>query len=235
VSASAARDRLIAALDVATADEARALVDRLSGKVGMFKIGSQLFTAAGPQLVREIVGRGEKVFLDLKYHDIPHTVAEAVGEAGLLGVSLMTVHALGGKAMIEAAVGALPAVGSRVLAVTVLTSHDQASLGEIGLPGAVPETVQRLARLAQEARADGVVASPLEAGLVRGACGPDFLIVTPGIRPSGASADDQARAATPAAASKACADYLVVGRPISQAPDPAAAAAAIVREMESVG
>jgi len=233
VSASAARDRLIVALDVSTADEARALVDRLSGRVGMFKIGSQLFTAAGPQLVREIVGRGEKVFLDLKYHDIPNTVAEAVGEAGQLGASLITVHALGGKAMIEAAVGALPAVGSRVLAVTVLTSHDEKSLGDIGLPGAVTETVQRLARLAREARADGVVASPLEAGLVRDACGPDFLIVTPGIRPSGARADDQARAATPAAAIKAGADYLVVGRPISQDADPAAAAAAIVREMES--
>ena len=235
MSAAAARDRLIAALDVATADEARALVDRLSGKVGMFKVGSQLFTAAGPQLVREIVGRGEKVFLDLKYHDIPHTVAEAVGEAGLLGVSLLTVHALGGKAMIEAAVGALPAVGSRLLAVTVLTSHDEASLGEIGLPGAVSGTVQRLARLAQQARADGVVASPLEAGAVRSACGPDFLIVTPGIRPAGARADDQARAATPAAAVKAGADYVVVGRPIAQAGDPAAAAAAIVREIESVG
>ncbi len=235
MSASAARDRLIVALDVSTADEARALVDRLSGRVGMFKIGSQLFTAAGPQLVREIVGRGEKVFLDLKYHDIPHTVAEAVGEAGQLGASLITVHALGGKAMIEAAVGALPAMGSRLLAVTVLTSHDQASLGEIGLPGTVSETVQRLARLAREARADGVIASPLEAGLVRGACGPGFLIGTPGIRPAGAHAHDQARAATPAAALKAGADYLVVGRPIAQAPDPAAAAAAIVREMESVG
>lgn len=235
MSAPAAKDRLIAALDVSTADEARALVDRLSGSVGMFKVGSQLFTAAGPQLVREIVGRGEKVFLDLKYHDIPNTVAEAVGEAGLLGASLITVHALGGKAMIEAAVGALPAVGSRVLAVTVLTSHNERSLGEIGLPGAVTESVQRLALLARHAGADGVVASPLEAGLVRAACGPDFLIVTPGIRPSGARADDQARAATPAAAIKAGADYLVVGRPISQAPDPTAAAAAIVREMESVG
>jgi orotidine-5'-phosphate decarboxylase len=235
VSAGSARDRLIVALDVATADEARALVDRLAGKAGMFKVGSQLFTAAGPQLVREIVGRGEKVFLDLKYHDIPHTVAEAVGEAGQLGVSLLTVHALGGRAMMEAAVGALPAVGSRLLGVTVLTSHDEASLGEIGLGGTVSETVRRLARLAQEARADGVVASPLEAALLRSTCGPGFLIVTPGIRPAGARADDQARAATPAAAVKAGANYVVVGRPIAQAPDPAAAAAAIIREMEAAG
>jgi orotidine-5'-phosphate decarboxylase len=222
------------ALDVATADEARALVDRLAGSVGMFKVGSRLFTAVGPQLVREIVGRGEKVFLDLKYHDIPNTVAEAVGQAGLLGVSLMTVHALGGKAMMEAAVGALPAMGTRVLAVTLLTSHDEASLGEIGLDGRpLTDSVQRLARLARAARADGVVASPLEAELVRAACGPDFLIVTPGIRPAGARADDQARAATPASAIKAGADYLVVGRPIAQAADPKAAAAAIVREIES--
>ena len=232
----AARDRLIVALDVGTADEARGLVDRLAGSVGMFKVGSRLFTAAGPQLVREIVGRREKVFLDLKYHDIPNTVAEAVGQAGVLGVSLMTVHALGGKAMMEAAMGALPAMGTRVLAVTVLTSHDEASLAEIGLDGRpLADSVQRLARLARAARADGVVASPHEAALVRSACGPDFLIVTPGIRPAGARADDQARAATPAAAIKAGADYLVVGRPIAQAADPQAAAAAIVREMESVG
>jgi orotidine-5'-phosphate decarboxylase len=229
-----AQDRLIVALDVKTADEACALVDRLSGKAGMFKVGSQLFTAAGPALVREIIGRGEKVFLDLKYHDIPNTVANAVAEASLLGVSLMTVHALGGKAMMEAAVGALPAVGSRLLAVTILTSHDQASLGAIGLAGTVSDSVQRLARLAQQAGVDGIVASPLEAELIRGACGPDFLIVTPGIRPGGAKADDQARAATPAAAIRAGASYVVVGRPIVEATDPVAAAAAVVREMESV-
>jgi orotidine-5'-phosphate decarboxylase len=229
-----AKERLIVALDVKTADEARALVERLSGKAGMFKVGSQLFTAAGPLLVREIVGRGEKVFLDLKYHDIPNTVANAVAEASLLGVSLMTVHALGGKAMMEAAVGALPAVGSRLVAVTILTSHDQDSLDAIGLAGPVSDSVQRLARLAQEAGADGIVASPLEAGLIRSACGPDFLIVTPGIRLGGAKADDQARAATPSAAIRAGASYVVVGRPIAQAADPVAAAAAVVRDMESV-
>jgi len=229
-----ARDRLIVALDVKTADEARGLVDRLAGRVGMFKIGSQLFTAAGPSLVREIVGRGEKVFLDLKYHDIPNTVANAVAEACQLGVSLMTVHALGGKAMMEAAVGALPAVGSRLVAVTILTSHDQDSLSAIGLSAPVADTVVRLARLAQEAGTDGVVASPLEAEMIRGACGPDFLVVTPGIRPGGSKADDQARAATPAAAMRAGASYVVVGRPIAEAADPGAAAAALVKEMESV-
>ena len=229
-----ARDRLIVALDVKTADEARGLVDRLAGRVGMFKIGSQLFTAAGPPLVREIVGRGEKVFLDLKYHDIPNTVANAVAEACRLGVSLMTVHALGGKAMMEAAVGALPAVGSRLVAVTILTSHDQDSLAAIGLAAPVAETVVRLARLAQEAGTDGVVASPLEAEMIRGACGPDFLVVTPGIRPGGSKAHDQARAATPAAAMRAGASYVVVGRPIAEAADAAAAATALVKEMESV-
>jgi orotidine-5'-phosphate decarboxylase len=229
-----AKERLIVALDVKTADEALALVSRLSGKVGMFKVGSQLFTAAGPALVREIIGREEKVFLDLKYHDIPYTVANAVAEASLLGVSLMTVHALGGKAMMEAAVGALPAVGSRLLAVTILTSHDQESLSDIGLGGPVADSVQRLALLAQQSRVDGIVASPLEAELIRGACGPDFLIVTPGIRLGGAKADDQARAATPSAAIRAGANYVVVGRPIVEANDPVAAAAAVVREMESV-
>jgi orotidine-5'-phosphate decarboxylase len=228
-----ARDRLIVALDVATADEARALVDRLSGKTGMFKVGSQLFTAAGPQLVRDIVARGEKVFLDLKYHDIPNTVANAVREAYLLGVSLLTVHALGGRAMMEAAVGALPAVGTRLLAVTILTSHDEESLGAIGLGGSLSGSVKRLARLAREARADGIVASPHEAALVREACGPDFLIVTPGIRPEGARSGDQARAATPAAAVRAGADYIVVGRPITEAADPVAATEAAVREMET--
>ena len=227
------KDRLIVALDVPSREKARALVDRLAGGVGMFKVGSQLFTAAGPALVREIIGRGEKVFLDLKYHDIPYTVANAVAEASLLGVSLMTVHALGGKAMMEAAVGALPAVGSRLLAVTILTSHDQASLGTVGLAGSVSDSVQRLARLAQQARVDGIVASPLEAELIRGACGPDFLIVTPGIRLGAAKTDDQARAATPSAAIRAGASYVVVGRPIVEASDPVAAAAAVVREMES--
>jgi orotidine-5'-phosphate decarboxylase len=228
------RDRIIVALDVAHADAARQLVERLAGTVGMFKVGSQLFTAAGPELVREIVGRGEKVFLDLKFHDIPNTVAGAVSAACRLGVSLVTVHALGGRAQLEAAVGALPAMGARLLAVTILTSHDRASLEELGLPGAPADHVRRLALLAREAGADGAVASPQEAALVREACGRDFVIVTPGVRPFGAAARDQARTATPTEAVAAGADYIVVGRPVVEAPDPAAAVAALTRDLAAV-
>jgi orotidine-5'-phosphate decarboxylase len=227
------RERLIVALDVPKADDARVLIDRLAGKVGLFKIGSQLFTAAGPRFVQELVGRGEKVFLDLKFHDIPNTVAGAVSSASRLGVSLVDVHGLGGRAMLEAAVGALPAMGTRLLAITILTSHDERSLGQIGLSGSVHDSVRRLALLAMEAGVDGVVASPHEVGIIREACGTDFLIVTPGIRPAGAAAGDQVRAATPAAALAAGADFVVVGRPITAAEDPAAVADAIVQEMES--
>jgi len=213
------RDRLVVALDVPSAEEALVLVERLAGLTGMFKVGSQLFTASGPDLVRGLVARGEKVFLDLKYHDIPNTVAGAVSAACRLGV-------------MEAAVGAMPAMGTRLLAITVLTSHDAAGLDELGVAGEVTDTVRRLARLAHAAEVDGVVASPQEVPIVRDACGKDFLIVTPGIRPAGARTGDQARSATPAAALKAGADLLVVGRPIIEAPDPAAAARAILREME---
>jgi len=174
---------------------------------------------------------GEKVFLDLKYHDIPNTVAAAVSEASRLGVSLLDVHALGGRAMIEAAMGSLPALGTRLLAITILTSHDEDSLRAIGFQGEIADSVRRLALLALEAKADGVVASPHEVALIREACGPDFLIVTPGIRPTGTERGDQARAATPAAALRAGADYLVVGRPIFEAPDPVRMAAQIVGEM----
>lgn len=225
------RERLIVALDVPNADQARKLVDALAGAVGMFKVGSELFTAAGPDFVRELVARGEHVFLDLKFHDIPNTVAGAVASAGQLGVSLIDVHGLGGRAMMAAAAGALPAMGCRLLAVTILTSHDEASLGEVGLPGALPHSVDRLARLAKDAGVDGVVASPQEVGLVREACGEGFLIVTPGIRPAGAARGDQARLATPKEARRAGADYLVVGRPITQSAEPRAAADAIVAEM----
>ena len=225
------RDRLIVALDVPDAPAARALVDQLAGHVGLFKVGSQLFTAAGPGLVREIVGRGERVFLDLKYHDIPNTVSGAVAAASRLGVTLVDVHGLGGRAMMEAAVGALPATGTRLLAITVLTSHDEATLDEVGLGRPLTEAVRRLARLALDSGVDGVVASPHEVALVRETCGRDFLIVTPGIRPAGSARGDQSRLATPGAAIAAGADYLVVGRPITEAPEPAAAADAIVREM----
>ena len=225
-------DRLIVALDVPHQDAARELAARLSGHVGMFKVGSQLFTAAGPDFVHEMTAGGQKVFLDLKFHDIPNTVAGAVSSASRLAVSLLDVHGLGGRAMMEAAVGALPAMGTRLLAITILTSHDERTLVQIGVGGTLPESVRRLAELAKDAGLDGVVASPHEVGLIREACGGDFLIVTPGIRPAGSAAADQARAATPAAALTAGADYLVVGRPITEARDPAAAADAIVREME---
>jgi orotidine-5'-phosphate decarboxylase len=227
------RDRLIVALDVPDAAAARAMVDRLVGQVGMFKIGSQTFTAAGPDFVREVIARGEKVFLDLKFHDIPNTVAGAVSAAAGLGVTLVDVHALGGKDMMEAAVGALPAMGIRLLAITILTSHHEETLATLGVSGSVADSVRRLAALAREAGADGVVASPNEVALVREVCGPDFLIVTPGIRPAGAARGDQSRTATPGAARAAGADYIVVGRPILEAADPAAAAAAIVRELST--
>jgi orotidine-5'-phosphate decarboxylase len=226
------QQRLIVALDVPGAEPALALVERLSGSVGMFKVGSQLFTAAGPELVRAIVGRGEKVFLDLKYHDIPNTVAAAVASAARLGVSFVSVHGLAGRAVLEAAARARPGAGTRLLAITVLTSHDEASLSEVGVAEPLAQEVGLLARLAQAAGIDGVVASPHEVALVRQACGSGLLVVTPGIRPAGAAAHDQARAATPAAAIGAGADYVVVGRPIITAADPAAAAAAIVHELE---
>ena len=222
------RDRLIVALDVADAATARAMVDRLAGHVGMFKVGSQIFTAAGPDFVREVIARGEKVFLDLKFHDIPNTVAGAVSAAAA-GVSSSTCTRQGERCWCR--VGALPAMGIRLLAITILTSHDEKTLGSIGVSGSVADSVRRLAALAKEAGADGVVASPQEVALVREACGKDFLVVTPGIRPAGSSRGDQARTATPAAAMAAGADYIVVGRPILEAHDPAAAADAIVREL----
>jgi orotidine-5'-phosphate decarboxylase len=227
------RERLIVALDVPDAAAARALVERLAGHVGLFKVGSQLFTAAGPDLVREVVARGERVFLDLKYHDIPNTVAGAVASASRLGVTLLDVHGLGGPAMMQAAAGARADDRTRLLAITVLTSHDEGTLAQIGLAGPIAAAVPRLARLAAASGMDGVVASPHEVALVREACGRDFLIVTPGIRPEGAAKGDQARLATPGAALAAGADYIVVGRPITEAADPAAAADAIVAEMEA--
>lgn len=228
-----ARDRLIVALDVPDAAAARAIARRLAGEVGMFKVGSQLFTAGGPDFVRELVAEGHRVFLDLKFHDIPNTVAGAISSAAGLGVSLVTIHAAGGRAMIEAAAEAARGTTVRVLAITVLTSLDATALDAIGMTGGVEGTVARLARLAADAGAHGVVASPHEVRALRGARGAGFLVVTPGIRPAGAALGDQARAATPGAALSAGADYLVVGRPILSAPDPAAAARAIVLEMEA--
>jgi orotidine-5'-phosphate decarboxylase len=224
------KDRLIVALDVPGTEPARELVSALKGEVGLFKVGLELFVSAGPAFVRELVSLGEKVFLDLKFHDIPTTVAHAVRSARDLGATFVDLHALAGPKALEAA--AKEKGGSRLLAITILTSHDERSLAELGLQGPVGEAASRLARLAQEAGADGVVASPGEAAGIRAACGPSFLIVTPGVRPTGADANDQSRLATPSAALEAGADFLVVGRPITQAALPRGAARAIVAEMD---
>jgi orotidine-5'-phosphate decarboxylase len=240
MAAMLARDKLIVALDLPSADAATRLAEKLHGRAGMFKVGSELFTAEGPVLARYLAAAGEKVFLDLKFHDIPNTVRAAAREAALAGVSMLNVHALGGLKMMEAALegarvaeqGDSQRARPLVLAVTLLTSLERPDLQDLGLTGGPEEVVVRLARLAQRAGLNGVVASAREIAAVRAACGPRFLIVTPGIRPTSAAAHDQARIATPALAIEAGADYLVVGRPITEAPDPVAAADAIVAEME---
>lgn len=231
-----AREKVIFALDVPTFAEGKHWVSVLSGHVGMFKVGKQLFTGHGPDIVRMVQNFGGEVFLDLKYHDIPNTVAMASLEAARLGAKLINLHALGGYEMMARTMEALDREFkgeecSRVLAVTILTSSNADTLREVGIEHPVAEMVVRLARLAQKAGIDGVVASPLETELIREACGPDFLIVTPGVRPATASADDQKRIMTPGEAVRAGADYLVIGRPISAAKDPLAAAEAIVEEI----
>jgi len=233
------KDRLIVALDVATLAEAEALVDRLQGLVGRVKIGSQLFTAAGPAAVEAVHKRGAEVFLDLKFHDIPNTVAGAAREATRAGVFMFNVHASGGRAMMRAAAEAARAAAGELrvrrpllIAVTVLTSLDRATLhGELGVASSVEGHVLRLCDLARAAGLDGNVASPQEIASIRNALGRDWVIVTPGVRPAGAAADDQSRVATPGAAARAGAHYLVVGRPVTAAPEPARAAEAILAEM----
>ena len=214
------------------------MADKLRGQVGMFKVGMEAFTAEGPMLARFLTSNGQKVFLDLKFHDIPNTVKGACRAAAALGVSLLNVHAFGGRKMLRAAAEGA-AEGTRegqarplVLAVTMLTSLGDEDLEDLGIAGPPQDAVLRLARLAQAEGLDGVVASPKEVAALRRACGPNFVIVTPGIRPAGAALDDQSRTATPGAALAAGADYLVIGRPITAAPDPAAAARTILQEME---
>ena len=240
-SRDSARDRLIVALDLPTADQAARMAEKLAGHVGLFKVGSELFTAEGPVLARYLVASGAKVFLDLKFHDIPNSVRSAAREAAGLGVSMIDVHASGGRKMMEAALEGVRAAGTGlrshparplVLAVTVLTSLAGDDLEELGMPSGPMELVVRWAQLAQRAGLDGVVSSPREAAAIRRACGPGFVIVTPGVRPSAAASNDQARRETPESAMSAGADYVVVGRPITTAPDPVAAADAIVAEME---
>jgi orotidine-5'-phosphate decarboxylase len=231
-----ARKKIIFALDVESMAEAERWGDILAPHVGMFKVGKQLFTACGPEVVKGIIDRGGEVFLDLKYHDIPNTVAMASLEAARLGASLFNLHALGGYEMMARSVEALrrefPDEGrSRVLAVTILTSSNEETLREVGIDIPVSEMVVKLARLAKRAGIDGVVASPLEVPLIRAVCGPDFLIVTPGVRPAFASTDDQKRVLTPADAVKAGASYLVIGRPISASQEPVRAVEMIIEEI----
>jgi len=240
-----ARRRLIVALDFDTLAPSFDLARSLSGLAGMFKIGSRLFTSEGPRAVEKLASLGTGIFLDLKFHDIPNTVAGAVmAAARLRGVRLMNLHALGGLEMMRAAAQALARQGrgggdhAKLLAVTVLTSLDAAALRQVGLAGRPSPRAVSLAQLARRAGVDGVVASAHEVRRIRRTCGPRFLIVVPGVRPGGpASAragDDQVRVAIPADAIRAGADYLVVGRPITAARDPRVAAAAIVEEIAQV-
>lgn len=216
--------KIIVALDYSTAEEALNFVAKISPDLCALKIGKELFTAAGPQLVEQLVAKGYKIFLDLKYHDIPNTVAKACLAAANLGVWMLNVHALGGERMMRAAREAIDTYSGPkplLIAVTVLTSHDDIELAAVGLNGAAEENVLRLAKLTQQAGLDGVVCSAMEAPLLKEECGPEFCLVTPGIRLTQTD-DDQRRVMTPAAALAAGSSYLVIGRPITQSTDPAA-------------
>jgi len=227
------RQRLIVALDVSTAAAARKIVAAVGDSAHAYKVGMQLYTAEGPSIIRELAGSGRRVFLDLKYHDIPNTAGAAVQEAAQLGVSMLTVHASGGGKMLQAAVDAAQAAKPDllVLAVTVLTSLDDVELGKIGLRGGVLEQVLRLTALALSNGCKGVVASAMEAAALREEFGRDFAIVTPGVRLAGSGPHDQARVVTPAEAIAAGASHIVVGRPITEASDPTAEARAILGQI----
>nr|WP_320115389.1 orotidine-5'-phosphate decarboxylase [uncultured Desulfuromonas sp.] len=236
------KDRLIFALDVDSYDEARQWVRILADEVGMFKVGKQLFTRCGPQVVDMIRQAGGGVFLDLKYHDIPNTVAKAGVEAARMGVQMFNVHALGGGKMMRTMIDEVKDVAVKeglpvpiTLAVTILTSSSEDDLRQVGIDLPVTQMVPRLAALAQTSGLHGVVASAQELPLIRQACGEDFIVVTPGVRPATASRDDQQRVMTPGEAIAAGSDYLVVGRPISKADDPVLAARSIVAEMAEAG
>jgi orotidine-5'-phosphate decarboxylase len=237
--AQPAMNRLIVALDVETAREALNLFRALKDVAGMFKIGSQLFTAEGPGVVREIVKEGGRVFLDLKFHDIPNTVASAAVEAARLGVHIFDVHASGGGEMMRRTADAVTETAERegiarplIIGITVLTSFDDSTLKEVGLNSDMAAQATRMAQLAARSGLDGVVASPHEIKLVRETVeDKNFVIVAPGVRPVGAGADDQRRVMTPGQAVRAGADYLVVGRPILKAHDPVTAARQVVEEM----
>ena len=228
------KDRLIVALDVSSAAQARRIVQAIGEAATTYKVGKQLFTAEGPQLVRELISSGRKVFLDLKYHDIPNTVGAAVRSAAELGVTMLTVHASGGSKMLKAAVeaAAQSAAKPTVLAVTVLTSISDSDLQEIGIAGTVLPHVLRLGTLARKTGCGGLVASAHEARELRRELGQGFAIVTPGVRPAGSDVGDQARVVTPQAAITAGATHLVVGRPILESAYPAKAVADILADIE---
>lgn len=232
----AARNRLIVALDVPDAASATRLLDRLDDTCLWFKVGLELFIAGGPAVLEPLLRRGHKVFLDLKLHDIPNTVAGAVRSAASLGASMLTVHAAGGPSMLQAAREAASTVRNapELLAVTVLTSMDAAQLSAIGVQRQPAQQVEMLARMGLAAGLRGFVCSPQEVQTLRTLAGPEATLVIPGIRPAGADSGDQKRIATPADALRQGASYLVVGRPITQAPDPARAAEAILNEMAAV-
>ena len=228
------RQRLIVALDVSSAAAAQKIVAAVGDSALTYKVGMQLYTAEGPQVVRDLVASGRRVFLDLKYHDIPHTVGAAVRAAAQLSVSMLTVHAAGGGKMLRAAVDAArSAPGLMILAVTVLTSMDENDLEKIGVRGTVENSVLRLAAIALADGCHGVVTSAREASTLRAELGDEFAIVTPGVRPAGSGVNDQVRVATPAEAIASGASYIVVGRPITEAADPAAEARAILAEISS--
>jgi orotidine-5'-phosphate decarboxylase len=226
--------RIVVPLDVPDAEAALALAGRLDAKQCRVKIGKELFVAAGPAVVARVQERGFEVFLDLKFHDIPNTVAGACRAAARLGVWMMNVHASGGAAMMRAAREAIESVARPplLIAVTLLTSLDDADLAQLGLAGTVLDNVERLARLARASGMDGVVCSAQEAPVIRRTAGQDFILVTPGIRLNTDSKDDQARTVTPAEAVRLGSDYLVIGRPITQSADPAATLAAIRESLE---
>jgi len=227
------RQRLIVALDVSSAAAAQRIVAAVGESASFYKVGMQLYTAEGPKVVRELVASGRRVFLDLKYHDIPNTVAGAVAEAARLQVAMLTVHASGGGKMLRAATEAARAVNpaTKVIAATVLTSLEDNDLERIGVRGRVQDQVVRLAALALADGCHGVVASAREAAQLRSEFGADFVIVTPGVRPAGSAPGDQARVVTPVDAIAAGATYIVVGRPITAATDPATEARAILAEI----
>ena len=234
-------DRLIVALDFPTMEQAKAVVLELGDNVSHYKVGMELYYAAGSEMIRFLKGHNKQVFLDLKLQDIPNTVAGALAVLTGLGADMMNVHAVGGKKMMQEAVKSVREAAAKLgrpapklIAVNILTSMDNEQFGDLNYKNTIAEQVIALAKLAQEAGMDGVVASPQEAAGIRSACGPEFLIVTPGVRPAGASIDDQSRIATPAGAFKNGSSHIVVGRPITKAEDKIAAAQSIVAEIRGV-